>query len=310
VIATLVLTAGLGTRLDPLTRLLAKAAVPFGDRTLIEHVLAGLSMQGVRDVVLNLHHRPASITAVVADGRHLGLLVRYSWEQPLLGSAGGPRHALGLLNSDPFLIVNGDTLCDVDIRALIARHNERRALVTMAVVPNPAPDHYNGIVANDRDEITGFVPRGRADGTWHYVGYQVVQASVFAALPDGVPAETVAGIYRELVAAEPGRLGVFRLNKPFLDVGTPRDYLETARVLRARNTSAVQAMNELAAPSIIWPDAQVAPDANLHGCIVAGPVSVPAAFVASGKVIVPASVATPEDRAEIRSDLAIFSIET
>ena len=308
-IATLVLTAGLGTRLDPLTRLVAKAAVPLDDRTLVEHVLAGLSSQGVRNVVLNLHHRPASITSVVADGRHLGLRARYSWEHPLLGSAGGPRHALGLLASDPFLVVNGDTLCDVDIRALIAQHTRSRALVTMAVVPNPAPDQYNGIAVNDRDEITGFVPKGQADGTWHYVGYQVVQASVFASLADGVPAETVAGIYREMVMSAPGRICVFRLNKPFLDVGTPRDYLDTVWQVRGRSTSRAPAVSgpEIAR-SIIWPEARVAPGAHLDDCIVAGPVSVPERFTASGKVIVPASVATPGDRAEIAGDLAIFSI--
>src|SRR5689334_13845428 len=104
----LVLTAGLGTRLDPITRPLAKPAVPLGDRTLIEHVLAWLHRQGVRDLVLNLHHRPSTITSVVGDGAHLGMSVRYSWEQPVLGSAGGPRRAAPLLATDTFLIVNGD----------------------------------------------------------------------------------------------------------------------------------------------------------------------------------------------------------
>ena len=101
-IPALVLTAGLGTRLDPITRLLAKAAVPLGGVTLIERVLGYLVSQGVTDVVLNLHHRPETIAAVVGDGAHIGpqgLRVRYSWEPRLLGSAGGPRHALPLLDA-------------------------------------------------------------------------------------------------------------------------------------------------------------------------------------------------------------------
>src|SRR6188474_919178 len=101
----LVLAAGQGTRLDPLTRLTAKAAVPLGGRTLIEHVLDWVKEQGVVEVVMNLHHLPATITSVVGDGAHLGLSIRYSWEQPLLGSAGGPRRALPLLASDEFLMV-------------------------------------------------------------------------------------------------------------------------------------------------------------------------------------------------------------
>jgi len=98
----LVLTAGLGTRLDPLTRLVAKPAVPLGDRTLIERVLLWLREQQVTDVALNLHFRPETITAIVGNGRQLGLQVRYSWERHILGSAGGPRHALSLLDAEIF----------------------------------------------------------------------------------------------------------------------------------------------------------------------------------------------------------------
>jgi hypothetical protein len=93
----LVLTAGLGTRLRPLTYLRAKAAVPINGETLARRAVRWLASQGITDLVLNLHHHPESITASVGDGADLGARVRYSWEQPLLGSAGGPRHALPLL---------------------------------------------------------------------------------------------------------------------------------------------------------------------------------------------------------------------
>ena len=73
----LVLAAGLGTRLDPLTRLVAKAAVPVGTRSLLEHVLAWLRRGCVHDVVINLHHRPHTITSLVGEGAHLNLSVRY-----------------------------------------------------------------------------------------------------------------------------------------------------------------------------------------------------------------------------------------
>jgi NDP-sugar pyrophosphorylase family protein len=229
----LLLTAGIGSRLDPLTRLVAKPAVPLGDRTLVEHILAWIGRQGITDVVMNLHHRPASLTAIVGDGAHLGLRVRYSWEDPLLGSAGGPRRALPLVDSDPFLIVNGDTLCDFDLAPLIAAHAASRADVTMAVVPNPAPDHYNGMAVDSEGRVTGFLPRGRAAGTWHFIGVQVAQARVFAGLRDGVPSETVAGFYRDIIAREPGAIRAWPAPTSFLDVGTPRDYLAAALRLGA-----------------------------------------------------------------------------
>src|SRR6185436_7619074 len=115
---TLVLTAGIGSRLDPITRLVAKPAVPVAGRTLVERVLDWLRREGATDLVLNLHHRPQTIAAVVGDGAHLGVRVRYSWEQPLLGSAGGPRRALELLQASRFIIVNGDTLTNVDLAGI------------------------------------------------------------------------------------------------------------------------------------------------------------------------------------------------
>ena len=96
---------------------------------------------------LPLHHHPSSIASCVGDGSDLGARVRYSWEQPVLGSAGGPRHALPLLvdpgpgaerrppSAGTFLLVNGDTLTDVDISALLDHHNRSNALVTMALIP-------------------------------------------------------------------------------------------------------------------------------------------------------------------------------
>src|SRR6185436_1014447 len=127
-LSALVLTACLGTRLEPLTYVRAKAAVPVNGETLARRVVRWLTSFGIREFVLNLHHLPASITASVGDGSDLGARVRYSWENPVLGSAGGPRHALPLLTdsadrgSRRFIIVNGDTLTNVNIAAMLAAH--------------------------------------------------------------------------------------------------------------------------------------------------------------------------------------------
>src|SRR5207249_8272165 len=133
----LVLTAGLGTRLRPLTDVRAKAAIPVAGEPMVRRIVAWLTAHGVDDLVLNLHHRPETITAVMGDGGDLGARVRYSWEQPVvLGSGGGPRQALPILGADPFFIVNGDTITDVDLEALADAHGRTGALVTLALVPN------------------------------------------------------------------------------------------------------------------------------------------------------------------------------
>jgi NDP-sugar pyrophosphorylase family protein len=288
----IVLTAGLGTRLDPLTRLVAKPAVPLGRRTLVEHVLAWLRAQRVTDLVLNLHHRPETITTVVGDGAHLGVRVRYSWEGRILGSAGGPKRAASLLGADRILIVNGDTLCQIDLEAMLGFHIRTGAEATLAVVPNPAPAHYNGIVRDEEGRLLSIVPKGQADAdTWHFVGVQIVETRIFAALPDHAPSETTGELYPRMMTERPGSVRGWKVDAPFLDVGTPADYLKACRV-----------------PSVIWPEAQVAPDAVLDSCIVAGPVVLRSGFRAKDSVLVPASVLREGERIPTVGDVAVFPL--
>ena len=151
----LVLTAGKATRLRPLSSVRAKAAMPVAGTPIIVRILQWLRAAGVRRVVMNLHHRPETITRVVGDGSAWDVRVRYSWEPEILGSAGGPRRALPLLDAERFLIVNGDTLTDCDLAALVQRHRESAALVTMAVVPGDVA-RYGGVVVGADGVVQGF----------------------------------------------------------------------------------------------------------------------------------------------------------
>src|SRR5712691_911011 len=139
----LVLTAGLGTRLQPLTSVRAKPALPVAGEPLIRRIIAWLAGQGVTEVVINLHHLPHTLTAVVGDGSDLGVHVRYSWEAPqVLGSAGGPSRALDILGAEQFFLVNGDTLTDVDLGRLAAAHTANGARVTLALASSHDPSRY------------------------------------------------------------------------------------------------------------------------------------------------------------------------
>ncbi len=151
----LVLTAGLATRLRPLSNIRAKAALPVAGTPLVVRILKWLRAAGVRRVVLNLHHRAETVTAAVGDGSRWDLEVRYSWEREVLGSAGGPRRALPLLDAERFLIVNGDTLTNCDLAGLAGRHLAARSLVTMAVVPGDIA-RYGGAIVDANGYITGF----------------------------------------------------------------------------------------------------------------------------------------------------------
>jgi len=285
--------------------------MPLGGRTLIERVLGWLATEHIGQAVLNLHHLPESICGVVGDGAHLGLSVKYSWESPVLGSAGGPRHALPLLDADEFLIVNGDTLCPAALAPILSAHRATGADVTMAVVPNPDRNHYNGIVAAGNGCVTSFIPRGHTGDSWHFVGIQVVKASVFASLPDNMPAETVSGIYRDRVRGSDGRVFVFPVTAPFFDIGTPRDYMTAAQALvpagECISSAAEVSSQARLTGTLVWPGSAVGPGATLDGCVVAGAV-VPPRFQASGAMLLPASAARVGDRVTLVDGVAVFPI--
>ena len=271
----LVLAAGLGTRLRPLTFCRAKAAVPVAGVPLICRHLTWLAARGVRDVVVNLHHRPDTITGVVGDGAALGCRVRYSWERVLLGSAGGPRRALPLLN-DRFFLINGDTLCDVDLRDLLDAHLARNARVTLAVTRNPAPRRYGGVLADAEGWVRGFARAGDPRDPAHFVGVQIADACVFETLPDGVPATSIGGLYDTLLA-RPRQVAVHHVVGRFHDVGTTADYLETSRAVGADEgrPSVTLGLGSVVHPSarlersVLWDDVTVGARCVVTDCVLA-----------------------------------------
>ncbi len=278
----LVLTAGLGTRLRPLTLSRAKPAIPVAGTPMILRIIRWLAASGVTELVLNLHHLPETLTAVVGDGSGEGVRVRYTWEPAILGSAGGPRRALALMDGRSMFIVNGDTLTDVDLRALAAAHEQSGARVTLALVPHPDPRQYGGVVLDAAHAVTGFVRAGTAArGALHFVGVQIADLDVFATLADGVPAPTVGGVYDGLIQAQPGSVRGFVSDARFWDVGTAADYLRTnaafgdaGAVSRGRGTIIDAGARVLR--SILWDDVHVGAGSELDECIVADGVEIPA----------------------------------
>jgi mannose-1-phosphate guanylyltransferase len=291
----LLLTAGVGSRLHPLTLVRAKPAVPLAGVPLITRILRACAAAGLSRVVLNLHHRPETIARVAGDGSDLGLRLRYSWEQPVLGSAGGPRHALPLLDGDPYLLLNGDTLATVDLRALWAHHREHDALVTMALIPNPEPARFGGVLVDADGWITGFCRRGDRRPNYHFFSAQVVARSVFAGLPDNVPTESVLRVYPQMLAATPRRLRAFICDAPFIEVGTPADYRRVHERLAVDDgvspwtTGARAAIDPTARldRTILWDDVTIGAGVVLERCVVADRVRVPDGLHAADACLVP-----------------------
>ena len=284
-----VLTAGLGIRLRPLTNVRAKPAMPVAGEPMIRRIIRWLVSQGADDLVLNLHHRPETITAVVGDGRDLGARVRYSWEYPrILGSAGGPRLArpiVGASGAGTFLIINGDTLTDVDLVQLAGAHAASGALVTLALVPNHAFMLYGGVRLDEQGRVIGFARRGPSSaGTYHFIGVQIVDSAVFDAVAPGEAASSIGGVYDALIAARLGAVRGFVCGAEFWDVGTTTDYWRTSQAFMTRAGDPSSGIAQSAridasacvTGSILWDDVQVGSDAVIEQCIITDRVRVPA----------------------------------
>jgi len=294
----ILLTAGLGTRLRPLSDVRAKPAIPVAGMPMIHRIIAGLASQDVKDLVLNLHHLPATLTSIVGDGSDQGVRVRYSWEPRILGSAGGPRQAIPLLRApgELFFVVNGDTITDVDLAAMTAAHVTNGAVVTLALVPNREFLRYGGVALDSELRVTGFPRRGpSAEGSYHFIGVQIASAAVFDEVPAGAPVNSIGGIYDDLIARSPGSVRGFVSDAAFYDVGTVEDYWKTARAFADRQGTADLAERHgkhvridptaRVTRSILWDDVTVGAGAVVEDCILTDGVSVPAGAEYKRKIL-------------------------
>ena len=256
--------------------------MPVAGEPLVRRLLRYGASWGIRDFVLNLHYLPETITAHVGDGGDLGVHVRYSFESPVLGSAGGPRKALALLPEDPFFIINGDTLTNVDLRALAENHRETGALVTIAVIPNHRPERYGGLILDSSGRFHSVVPPGSHVRSYHVVGVQMAHPSAFARLPVNEPAESIGALYKELVRENLGHVRAFLCAADFWDVGTPADYLDaclsigkTEGDVRQIGRGSVVERSAGITDSVLWDNVVVGADATLERCVVADGVTIP-----------------------------------
>src|ERR1700760_507697 len=146
----MVLAAGLGTRLRPLTYEITKPMVPVLDRPVMEHIVDLIERHPFDGVIANLHYFPETIR------KHFGERISYRFEEELLGTAGGVRACAEFFGDEPFLVISGDALTDIDLTAFAARHREAGGIATLAV-KRVADTREYGVVLHDRDgRITGF----------------------------------------------------------------------------------------------------------------------------------------------------------
>ncbi len=307
----MVLAAGLGLRMRPLTLLRAKPVLPVLNRPLLHWTLARLRGAGVRDVVVNLHHLPETVVSALGDGRPLGLRIRYSREDVILGTGGGPREVRDFFGDEPFLLVNGDVLFEMDLRALVRRHREAGACATLALRPNPDPTAYSPVVTDRRGRILAIAGRpAPAHGTVSlFAGVHVMEPALLERLPAG-PSDSVRDLYVPLLAEGAELLGV-RTRGAWFDLGRPSLYLAAQLRLLPRGRPAVDRTARVSSGarvrrsvvgagvrvgsgarierSVVWEGAAIGEGASVRDAIVAGGAAVLAGERAERVIVLPAA---------------------
>ncbi len=221
----MVLAAGKGTRLAPLTDTLPKPLMSVGGRPLLEHILEFLRAGGIEEVVINLHHLGQRIEETIGDGSRLGVRVRYSWEREILDTGGGIKQAEPLLGNEAFVVCNGDSLLELPLADVIAHHAASGAIATLAVRPTPDAARYGLVELDARDRVRRI--SGRPDVAideplrgFMFPGLHVMEPEIFQWMDAGAAFGVARETYPRLLAA--GRtIAGFVTEARWINIDTP-----------------------------------------------------------------------------------------
>ncbi|HVF68714.1 MAG TPA: NDP-sugar synthase [Pyrinomonadaceae bacterium] len=309
----MILAAGYGTRLWPLTIDRAKPAIPFMNRPLVGYVAEYLAGYGFDDVVVNLHHRPESVREALGDGSKFGVRLHYVEEPEILGTGGAIDNARPLLEGDAFVVVNGKLATDIDLAAALETHRREKALATLVLRPNPGRERYSVVNVKD-DLVTGFGGNPKPDGDaaeapLMFTGIQVLDRRVFDFIPRGeggrsIFSHTVTDVY--LPAIKSGeRIAAHVAGGYWYELSTVRRYLETNVALMKReggdsvkDEGAVVEDGAGVSESVLWEGARVESGALVRRCVLGAGVRVARGEVFENVAVVRAGLVEGEERPE------------
>lgn len=289
----MILAAGLGERMRPLTARRAKPALPILNRPLIVEIARRLTAAGVKTLIVNLHHCGETVRAALGDGAALGASIIYSEESERpLGTGGGMGRARPHLEKGPFLLLNGDSLPGCDFGDLALAHRRHRSLATLVVRPLRPGETYRTLEADDGGRLWRIAGRPASPllpphGLRQYVftGVHLIEPEVFEFLPDREVCDINHDVYPAALAA--GRpLAVMPDESPWYEIGDPARYLAASlsilesggldepaeRAVRkgVHAGAGVRGLKDAELSPPVWIGAQARLDvgARLHRCVI------------------------------------------
>ena len=225
----MILAAGLGTRLRPLTDTIPKPLLPVGGTPLVLWNLLLLRTNGIQEVIINLHYLGSMIEEALGDGSRWNMRITYSYEPELLGTGGGLKTAEWFFERQPFLVMNGDTLIDLDIPALLDFHYSQGGIATLVLRDDPHAEQWGAVESDAQDRLLRINGQGveeslsKAVATSRmFAGVHILHPSILDNAPTGKPFSIIDSYTRAL--ADGLRLLGFVHTGYWSDIGTVERY--------------------------------------------------------------------------------------
>jgi NDP-sugar pyrophosphorylase family protein len=279
----MILAAGFGTRLKPLTICLPKPMFPVLNRPLLEHTLQFLSSQGIQDIIVNVHHLPEKIIEYFGDGTDFGVRLQFSREEKILGTAGGLKKAQSFLEKETFLVLNSDVLADINFDSVLKFHKEKKSCLTLVVRQDDEPEKYRPIPLANNCRINRFVEASIKHPSTNiqrvmFTGIQIMEPEIFSRIPASKFCGTTEDIFPKMI--EKGLPVYGHLHEKYwIDMGTRETYIQAqADALDGKLSLKIKTSKTPEGPLIVPPvhigkeceiaqDSQVGPYAVLgDGC--------------------------------------------
>lgn len=311
----MILAAGFGTRLWPLTIGRTKPAIPFLNRPLIAYTIDYLRRCGVEEIIINLHHEPASVRDQIGDGSRYGVRIFYSVEEPeILGTSGALDNVRDLLERETFLVVNGKIITDIDLNAAIKTHRERQALATLVLRPNPRRERFSEVIIRPDArsiEFAGFPEPLKNSGEQSathtplmFTGIHILEPGIFEYIPRGVFSDSVRDVYPKAIAAGEVVTGHVAEGS-WYELSTLARYLEInlefanreGRKIIADADCIIESGAEVT-NSVLWQGVKVERGATIDRCVLADNVQIPSGSHFERSVIVRAELIASNPRPE------------
>jgi mannose-1-phosphate guanylyltransferase len=226
----MILAAGEGRRLRPLTNHLPKPMLPLAGKPLLEHIIIHLRDCGVTGLAINLHHLPEAVMDYFGRGRHWGVNLRYSVEKSLLGSAGGVKRLQSFFD-ETFLVYYGDVFTRADLRSMIDFHKQTGTVATMGLYRVPDPWNRGIVQLDEAQTIVRFVekpPRDQVFSDLANAGIYVLEPEVLNYIPAEQPYDFGRDVFPDMLARG-ARVAGYVIEDRLIDIGLPEKYEEAER---------------------------------------------------------------------------------